>query len=294
MREPVKSAPKNMRASVRARLLNIARERGQTFDLLLVRYTLERLLYRLSLSAHRDDFVLKGAMLITTWLDNAHRPTRDIDLLGFGPSQPEAILAVFREICGIEADDGVAFDAGALRIERNREDLEYSGLRVVTDARIGGAKVRVVVDVGFGDAVEPGLNEIELPVLLDLPAPRLRAYPKETVIAEKFQAMVDLGRANSRMKDFYDIWFLARTFAFEDDRLARAIAATFARRKTDIPTEAPDALSDAFAQDDAKRKQWEAFASSIIGEPVPLDVVVKDLRKFLLPHARAARARRAI
>jgi predicted nucleotidyltransferase component of viral defense system len=280
-----------MGASVRARLLNIARERGQTFDLLLVRYALERFLYRLSLSAHKDNFVLKGAMLLATWLDNAYRPTRDIDLLGFGASQPEAILAVFREICAIETEDGVVFDAGALRIDRNREDLEYGGLRVVTDARIGGAKIRVVVDIGFGDAVEPGLNEIELPVLLDLPAPRLRAYPKEAVIAEKFQAMVDLGRANSRMKDFYDIWFLAKTFTFEDDRLARAITATFARRKTGIPVEAPDALSDAFAQDDAKRKQWEAFASSVLSKPVPLDVVVKDLRAFLLPHAQAARAR---
>jgi predicted nucleotidyltransferase component of viral defense system len=291
MRKPVKPAPKNMGASVRARLLNIARERGQTFDLLLVRYALERFLYRLSLSAHKDNFVLKGAMLLATWLDNAYRPTRDIDLLGFGASQPEAILAVFREICAIETEDGVVFDAGALRIDRNREDLEYGGLRVVTDARIGGAKIRVVVDIGFGDAVEPGLNEIELPVLLDLPAPRLRAYPKEAVIAEKFQAMVDLGRANSRMKDFYDIWFLAKTFTFEDDRLARAITATFARRKTGIPVEAPDALSDAFAQDDAKRKQWEAFASSVLSKPVPLDVVVKDLRAFLLPHAQAARAR---
>lgn len=288
MRKPVK----NVGASVRARLLTIAKERGQTFDLLLTRYVLERFLYRLSTSKHKDSFVLKGAMLVTTWLDNAHRPTRDVDLLGFGSSQPEGILAIFEEICAIDADDGVTFDAKALKIDRNREDLAYGGLRVATDASVGGAKIRVVIDIGFGDAVEPGLNEIELPVLLDLPAPKLRAYAMETVIAEKFQAMVQLGRANSRMKDFYDIWFLAKTFTFEDDRLARAIAATFKRRDTEIPEGIPDALSDAFAQDEQKRKQWEAFVSGILGEPVPLDVIVRDLREFLLPRAQAARAQK--
>jgi predicted nucleotidyltransferase component of viral defense system len=147
----------------------------------------------------------------------------------------------------------------------------------------------VVIDVGFGDAIEPGLNEIELPVLLDQPAPKLRAYAMETVIAEKFQAMVALGRANSRMKDFYDLWFLARTFTFEDDRLARAIAATFKRRQTQVPVEVPDALTDAFAKDDQKRKQWTAFVSGVLAEPVALDVVVPDLRAFLIPHAEKAR-----
>jgi len=210
MRDPIK----NMGASVRARLLKISKERGQTFDLLLTRYALERFLYRLSTSGHKDNFVLKGAMLVTTWLDNAHRPTRDVDLLGFGSSQADDILVVFQEICAIHADDGITFDVDALRIDRNREDLDYGGLRVTTDAHVGGARIRVVIDIGFGDAIEPGLTEIELPVLLDAPAPKLRAYAMETVIAEKFQAMVDLGRANSRMKDFYDIWFLAKTFAF--------------------------------------------------------------------------------
>ncbi|MBU1211533.1 MAG: nucleotidyl transferase AbiEii/AbiGii toxin family protein [Alphaproteobacteria bacterium] len=288
MRDPVKNPVKNMGASVRARLLKIAKERGQTFDLLLTRYTLERLLYRLSTSPHKDNFVLKGAMLFTTWVDNAHRPTRDVDLLGFGASQPEAILAVFQEICGIAEDDGVIFDVAALRIERNRDDLAYGGLRVTTDALVGGAKIRVVIDIGFGDAVEPGLNEIELPILLDLPAPRLRAYPMETVISEKFQAMVNLGRANSRMKDFYDIWFLARAFTFEDDRLARAIVATFKRRNTEFPVEVPDALTDSFAQDDHKRNQWTAFVAGVLAEPVDLDVVIAELRAFLMPHAKAA------
>lgn len=285
MREPVK----NIGASVRARLLNLSKERGQPFDLLLTRYVLERFLYRLSTTAHKGNFVLKGAMLVTTWLENPHRPTRDIDLLGFGPSNPEAILGAFKEICAVAVEDGVTFDVDSLTIERNREDLAYGGLRVATNAQIGGARVRVVIDIGFGDAIEPGLNEIELPVLLGLPAPKLRAYAMETVIAEKFQAMVALGRANSRMKDFYDIWFLAKTFDFDDDRLARAIAATFRRRQTDVPADMPDCLTDAFAQDDQKRKQWEAFVSGILSDPVALDVIVPDLREFLMPHAAAAR-----
>lgn len=288
MREPIK----NMGASVRARLLTISKERGQPFELLLTRYVLERFLYRLSTTAHRRNFVLKGAMLVTTWLENPHRPTRDIDLLGIGNAQPEVILAAFKEICAIEADDGVTFDAEGLIIERNREDLAYGGLRVATNAQIGGARVRVVIDVGFGDAIEPGLNEIELPVLLDQPAPTLQAYAMETVIAEKFQAMVALGRANSRMKDFYDLWFLAKTFTFENDRLARAITATFKRRQTQVPVDVPDALTDAFAKDDQKRKQWDAFISGVLAEPAPLDVVVTDLRAFLTPYAEQARPSR--
>jgi len=199
---------RNIGASIRARLQNLAKERHQQFDLLLTRYALERLLYRLSRTKHRDRFVLKGAMLMTTWFDDPHRPTRDLDLLGYGEPDPEAMLGVFREICAVEADDGIAFDVAGLEIDRIREELDYGGLRIKTTATVSGARVRVVIDIGFGDAVEPGLTEVELPVLLDLPSPRLRAYPRETVIAEKFQAMVALGRANSRMKDFYDVWLL--------------------------------------------------------------------------------------
>jgi len=233
---------RNMGASVRARLLNIARERNRPFELLLTRYVLERLLYRLSTTQYRDRFVLKGAMLMTAWFNDPLRPTRDIDLLGFGDPEPQAMLGIFREICAVEADDGVAFDAAALGIDLIREDLEYGGLRLKTTATVSGARIRVVIDIGFGDAIEPEAAEIELPVLLDLPPLRLRAYPRETVIAEKFQALVMLGRANSRMKDLYDIWILSRSYEFPGDNLARAIKATFARRNTDIPVERPDAL----------------------------------------------------
>ena len=287
MRKPLQ----NIGASVRARLLNLARERNQPFDLLLTRYTLERLLYRLSSSQYRERFVLKGAMLMTNWMNDPHRPTRDLDLLAFGDSDPEVILAVFRDICAIKADDAVVFDISALAVDRVRDELEYGGLRIKTNATVDGAKVRVLVDIGFGDAIEPGLTEIELSVLLDQPAPRLRAYSYETVIAEKFQAMVNLGRANSRMKDFYDIWILARSHEFDGVRLARAIAATFARRKTGIPSERPDALTPAFAGDQTKQRQWTAFLEDVAITPGTLAEVVEDLATFLMPHADEARKR---
>jgi predicted nucleotidyltransferase component of viral defense system len=287
MRKPLQ----NIGASVRARLLNLARERNQPFDLLLTRYTLERLLYRLSSSQYRERFVLMGAMLMTNWVNDPHRPTRDLDLLAFGDSDPEVILAVFRDICAIKADDAVVFDISALAVDRVRDELEYGGLRIKTNATVDGAKVRVLVDIGFGDAIEPGLTEIELSVLLDQPAPRLRAYSYETVIAEKFQAMVNLGRANSRMKDFYDIWILARSHEFDGVRLARAIAATFARRKTGIPSERPDALTPAFAEDQTKQRQWTAFLEDVAITPGTLAEVVEDLATFLMPHADEARKR---
>ena len=279
---------RNMAASVRSRLLNLSQESNQPFQMLLTRYVLERLLYRLSTSAHRDRFVLKGAMLMTTWFVNPFRPTQDVDFLGFGDPDPDTMLDVFREICAVQIDDGVIFDTNALAVDRVRDELEYSGLRIKTNATIASARIRVVIDIGFGDAVEPGLIELDMPVLLDQPAPHLRSYRQETVIAEKFQAMVMLGRANSRMKDFYDILALSQTYAFEGDDLSRAIQATFKRRGTAIPTERPDALTEAFATDPAKQRQWEAFLRGIEAEPVALSQVIETLAIFLMPRALAA------
>lgn len=287
MHRPVK----NMGASVRARLLALAKERNQPFDLLLTRYTLERLLYRLSTSRHRDRFALKGAMLLAGALDDPFRPTRDLDLLGFGDPAPDAMIQVFREICAIDANDAVTFDVAAIAADRIRDDAEYGGLRIKTNAGVDGAKARVVVDIGFGDAIEPGLVDIDLPVLLGQPAPRLRAYPYETVIAEKFQAMALLGLANTRLKDFYDIWVLSRTRELDSDRLARAIAATFARRQTPIPVGIPDALTPAFAADPGKQRQWAAFIKDIAVNPGSLVSVVEHLAGFLMPIAAAARMR---
>ena len=268
--------------------MNLSRESRQPFQTLLIRYALERFLYRLSMTQHRDRFVLKGAMLMATWFANPFRPTQDVDFLGFGDPDPDSMLGVFRDICALEIDDGVIFDINALTIDRVRDELEYGGLRIKTTAMIAAARIRIVADIGFGDAIEPGLVELEMPVLLDQPVPRLHSYQRETVIAEKFQAMVMLGRANTRMKDFYDIWALSHAYKFEGDDLARAIAATFKRRRTAIPAERPDALTEAFANDPAKQRQWEAFLRAIEAEPVALVKIVEDLAQFLMPQAQAA------
>jgi predicted nucleotidyltransferase component of viral defense system len=279
---------RNIGASVRARLQNLSRETGQNFELILTRYALERFLYRLSTSAYAERFVLKGAMLMTSWFADPHRATRDLDLLGFGDPSPDAMIAAFREILAADVADGVKFDLDALRVDRIREELEYGGLRLRTTASISGARITVTVDVAFGDALEPGAEVIDYPSMLDLPTPRLRTYARETVIAEKFQAMVALGLANSRMKDFYDLWLLSQSFSFDDDRLARAIAATFARRETSIPAELPDALTPAFADDDRKQRQWGAFLENVSLDPGSLADVTATVAEFIMPHAVSA------
>ncbi len=279
---------KNVGASVRARLQNLSRETGQSFELILTRYALERLLYRLSTSAFSDRFVLKGAMLLTSWFTDPHRATRDLDLLGFGDPSPEAVVAAFREILSIDVDDGVEFESNAVRVDQIREELEYGGLRLRTTASISGSRIAVTVDVAFGDALEPGAEVIDYPCMLDLPAPRLRAYARETVIAEKFQAMVALGRVNSRMKDFYDIWLLSQSFPFDDDRLARAIAATFERRETAVPVDRPDTLTPAFAEDKQKQRQWNAILDNVALRPGSLPEVIEGVAGFIMPHAIAA------
>lgn len=279
---------RNVGASVRARLLQLAKASGQSFDLVLTRFALERLLFRLSQSPHAGRFVLKGAMLMMSWFDDPHRGTRDLDLLGFGDPSPDPMLETFREILAQEADDGVKFDADTLRVERIREALDYGGLRLRVIASISGARINLTIDIGFGDALEPGVEVLDYPSMLDFPMPRLRAYARETVIAEKFQAMVMLGRVNSRMKDFYDIWILSRSFDFSDDRLARAIAATFERRETPIPTDRPDALTDAFAKDQQKQRQWRAFVEGVAHNPGDLTDVIAEIATFLMPHAVAA------
>ena len=281
---------RDIEASVRARLLNIARQRGQTFDLVLTHYAIERLLYRLAESPHAHRFVLKGAMLLMAWFDEPFRGSRDLDLLGRGNPDPQSsVLEDFKEIFGMEHQDGVRFDADRARIDRIREDNEYGGLRIRTTAGIGGARIAVAVDIGFGDATEPGIEMLDYPVLLDMPVPRLRGYAPETVVAEKFHAIVALGRVNSRMKDYYDLRMLNRSFDFEGSRLTQALSATFARRGTRIPEETPDGLTTAFAEDVQKSRQWEAFRRDIALDPGPLTEMIATLEAFLMPTAKAAR-----
>ncbi|RNC97009.1 MAG: nucleotidyl transferase AbiEii/AbiGii toxin family protein [Oricola sp.] len=281
---------KNIGASVRARLLNFSRDKGLLFELVLTRYAVERLLYRLANSPHAERFVLKGAMLLMTWFEEPFRGTRDLDLLGQGDPAPEAVLAIFREILAIDEPDGVSFDAEGTRIDRIREDTEYGGVRIRTTAEIGGARIPVSVDVGFGDVTEPAAQMLDYPILLDMPAPRLRGYARETVVAEKFQAIVILGQANSRVKDYYDLWVMSRYFTFDEDRLASAIAATFARRRTAIPSQTPEGLTHAFAEDPQKQAQWERFKKDVTIDPGSLSDVVAALEPFLMQSAGAARA----
>ncbi|MFA6231208.1 MAG: nucleotidyl transferase AbiEii/AbiGii toxin family protein [Rhodanobacter sp.] len=271
---------------MRARLLNLARETQRSLDQLLTRYALERLLYRLSRSEYRERYALKGALLVTTWFDSPHRPTRDVDFLGFGDPSTDTLLSRFREIAAIPADDGLAHDTESLVAELIREDHHYGGIRLRTTATLAGARIPIVIDIGFGDATEPGLENIDLPVLLGMPAPHLLAYSPETVIAEKFEAMVKLGLANSRLKDYYDVWALLITRELDVHRLSGAIAATFKRRGTALPCSTPDALTPAFAANDARKTQWLAFTQNVEREAPTLDVVVAELEARLMPVVR--------
>lgn len=279
---------KNIGASVRARLLKISKDSGQNYQLVLTRYANERLLYRLAGSAYAERFVLKGAVLLMTWFDEPFRGTRDVDLLGHGDPDPDAVLGVFKDIFAREAPDGVQFDAEGTQIGRIREDTEYGGLRIKTTADVGGARVPISVDVGFGDAMEPEPQVLDLPGLLDMPAATLRGYARETVVAEKFQAMVALGHANTRLKDYYDIWILSQSFTFEDGGMPQAIAATFARRGTPIPMDLPDALTPAFAANDQRQQQWQAFTADVALDPGSLSDVVESIASFIMPQAQLA------
>ncbi len=285
-------SPANIAASLRARLLNLSRETRQPLDQLLTRYALERLLYRLSRSEYRGCYALKGALLVTTWFDSPHRPTRDVDFLGFGDPSTDVVLSRFREIASVPADDGLEYDAAALKAELIREEQDYGGIRLRTTATLAGARIPIVIDIGFGDATEPGLEEIDLPVLLGMSVPHVLAYPPETVIAEKFEAMVKLGLANSRLKDYYDVWMLLTTRELDEHRLASAIVATFKRRGTALPSDTPDALTSAFAVDGTRRTQWVAFMRNVEREAPALDVLVAELEARLMKIVRLAASQR--
>ena len=283
--------PKDIGASVRARLLRLARERGEDVQLLLTRYANERLLFRLASSRHAQRFVLKGATLFTLWTGRPHRATRDVDLLGFGESGVAPMRDVFAEVLALDvADDGVRFDERTRAVGLIREEQVYGGVRVEFIARITNAQVRLQVDVGFGDAITPEASVVDFPPLLDFPAPRLRAYPRETVVAEKLEAMVQLGMANSRMKDFYDVAVLSRDFDFDGPLLTRAIQATFERRKTPLPTTAPVAITAAFAADPTKQSQWSGFVRKAgVRDAASLAETIEAVRAFVeAPLASAA------
>lgn len=279
----------NIGASVRDRLLAKARTEKLDFNLLLTRYTLERILYRLSISQQRDQFLLKGALLFDLWFDVPHRPTRDADLLGFGSAEIPLLEETFREICRIDVSDGMVFLPDTVKGAEIRKEANYAGVRITLMGMLDSARCPVQIDVGYGDAVVPGPDDVRYPTLLtDMPEPQLRAYPRYTVVAEKLEALASLGMLNSRLKDYFDLWILARQSDFEGQLLTLAVAATFDRRGTEVPQGVPMGLSDEFIEDDQKQKQWQAFLRKNALVAMPLAAIVNDLRRFLLPVLASA------
>lgn len=286
---------KNMGESVRQRLLNRARETGDNFNLLLTRYTLERLLYRLSQSPHRDGFVLKGAALYALWVEQApslpYRPTRDLDLLSRELPSPESITAIFREVLqtGVE-DDGMEFLLDTLVVTPMRQEEKYVGCRLDIKAKLVSAQVGVQIDFGFGDAITPAAPMVSYPTILpESAAPRLRAYPHETVLAEKFEALVSLGLLNSRLKDFFDLWTLSNHFDINGETLRRAVRNTFARRQTALPAQVPPSLTPAFTGDALKISTWNSFGRRSEIEDLPdLATVAARIMELMWPVVQAA------
>ena len=284
---------KNVAASVRQHLLNLSRREGREHQLVLNQYGLERLLYRLSISPYAGLFVLKGAMLFNLWQPGMHRATYDLDLHGASDRGIAGFEQVFRDICRqTVSNDGLTFLEDTIVAEEIRQDQLYQGVRVNIQARLENARIQIHVDIGFGDAIVPAAEEAEFPTLLDMPAPRMKVYPRETVVAEKFHAVVTRGMINSRMKDFYDLWFLASEFDFDGATVSRAMRATFTRRTTPLPAETPGALTPEFAGDPMKQTQWAGFVRKgrLVRKTPDLADVISLLHDFLIPPARKAGA----
>jgi hypothetical protein len=273
----------NRAASIRQRLLNRARQDQETFDAVLNRFGRERLLYRIGISEYRDQFLLKGAMLFALWYDMPHRPTRDMDLLGFGPGELFVLERVFREITQQQVEDGMAFSETVTAAEI-RKEANYAGARVTLLATLDQARIPLQVDIGFGDPVTPAAEQIDYPVLLeDLNPPRLGAYPVYTVIAEKLQAIVSLGMVNSRLKDYFDLKVLLEREQLDELVLAEAVRRTFAVRSTPLPQQVPLGLSNEFGEDLGKQEQWRAFLRRNEVAEAPLPQVVALIREALMP-----------
>lgn len=275
---------KDLAASVRARLLNLAKAEGSDFNQILIRYALERILYRLTQSAHADRFLLKGALLFALWYDMPHRPTRDVDLLGFGSSNLEDIRKIFGDVAAIVVDDGIVFDPHTISVEDIRKEAGYSGARVIINGELANARCKTQIDIGFGDAVTPAAIDATFPVMLkEFPAPTLKAYPVYTVIAEKLHAIALLGMANSRLKDYFDLSVLIERETLDESIIAQAIIATFTRRNMKVPKVLPRGLTDEFAKDTSRQALWRAFLKKNNLEIVSLEEVIRQINSVLEP-----------
>ncbi len=284
--------PKNIPASVREKLRYIARQCNADFGQILVKYGLERTLFRLSRSIYREVFVLKGALLFELWTGQQYRPTRDADFLAHGDNSTDRFTRIFRELCSMKIEpDGLRFDPDTVTAERITEDADYEGVRVNFLAYLERAKIPIQIDIGFGDVVTPHAAESKYPTLLESPGIRLLTYPRETVAAEKLEAMVKLGIANSRMKDFYDMEVMLRTFPFDGKILVAAIQNTFERRGTELPLDGRPLAFTPFYKDVSKIRQWTAFSEKNRSyvEPSKLKTLVARLATFLFPVTSAAR-----
>jgi len=287
------TAAKGLPASVQVRLVRHAKAIGMDPNLVLARFAVERFLYRLSRSPHAERFVLKGALLMLAWLGETIRPTRDVDLLGFGEVSEQSLAQIVADVCNTDVElDGLEYLPASIRVAPIRRDDVYGGLRAILQARLGKARLRVQIDVGIGDAVTPPPEWLDYPSMLELPRPRLRAYRPETAIAEKLHAMVVLGEANSRMRDFFDIHALAQQGRFAGASLAGAIRATFERRRTPLPESLPLALTSEFAAIRDKQTQWQGFLrkNALTAPPTELGTVVARIATFLEPAITAARS----
>ncbi len=283
MNEPKRNIP----ASIKSRLLVLAKERREELEYTLVRYACERFLYRLGESPHRDRFILKGASLFLAWTTLRYRPTRDLDLLGHGPDDADAVRRAFQDVCAVDCpEDGLRFDPGSFALSDIRTATEYEGKRVKLAAFLGKAVIALQIDVGFGDAVTPRALATDYPVALSLPAPRIRMYPRETVVAEKFEAMVRLGARTSRLKDFFDLAAMATIFDFDGAGLREAIWNTFERRKTAWTPDQPETMRPDFYLNPVRIGQWETFlrgSPPLAGMPSGFEAFGDQIRTFLEP-----------
>ncbi len=288
---------RNVAASVHQRLLNRAQSEHRPFGELLQYFALERFLYRLGQSSYAGRFVLKGALMFSVWQGPFARPTRDVDLLGRIENVVEQVVAALQAICRetVLEDDGLQFEAETVTGESIVEAGNYAGVRVRLLGRLGAARIPIQIDIGFGDPIVPGPVAVQLPTLLDLPAPHVQGYSQESAIAEKFQAMVVLGEINSRMKDFYDVWLLATRFAYDEAVLAKAITATFQWRHTALPI-APVIFTPAFAHDRTRQTQWQAFVQRhrLDDAPREFGMVIELLATFLQPLLEALHQGRSL
>jgi predicted nucleotidyltransferase component of viral defense system len=274
----------NNAASVRARLKNIADKEQKQFDFILMLYFIERLLFRLSLSRYSEQFVLKGGLLLYLIMNEKARATKDIDLLARETSSNmDALRYIFTDISAIPFDDAVTYDTDSITTERIKEDADYEGVRIKVTARLGNIRKSLQFDIGFGDVVVPKPEALEYPTLLDMDKPIIKAYSKESVIAEKFEAMLYLAELNSRMKDFYDIYCLCTSFDFDGRVLYEAILQTITRRSTHTPDE-PAVFSKDFANNKDKATQWGAFKRrTAVGDNKAFPEAVEMIGIFLKP-----------